>query len=165
MTTKEYKKQFYLKNKEKYLKQSNERYLENRDFILQNRKLKLKNETQEQRLARLEFHKEYNKKNRHKQSLLAQKDDSKFKHYALSAKRRNYEFDLSFNEFVSIFHSECLYCGKKDSRGIDRVDNSIGYLLTNCVGCCDVCNKMKWRYTKTQFLNHIAKIATFNKTL
>lgn len=163
MTTKEYKKQFYLSNRNKYLIESRERYLKNKETIVIRRKLKRENETQEQRIKRLAFHKEYNRKNKDKNSLLAQSDESKFKQYSSSAKRRSYEFNLSFYEFVSIFHSKCSYCGKDDSRGIDRVDNKIGYIVDNSVPCCDICNKMKWRYTTKQFLEHITKIANFIK--
>jgi hypothetical protein len=30
--------------------------------------------------------------------------------------------------------------------GIDRVDNSIGYVTSNIVPCCQICNMMNTRY-------------------
>lgn len=88
----------------------------------------------------------------------------------LCAKRREIEWLLSKEEFRSLTKGCCTYCGvepqqvKKNYKsqyvynGIDRVDNSIGYLKSNCVPCCKVCNKMKNTYSKDQFLNQIKRI-------
>lgn len=79
-----------------------------------------------------------------------------FRHYRKAAEKRDYCFDLSLNEFIEIVHKSCHYCGDSPKpnaihprlhkilvNGIDRVDNSIGYTVDNCVPCCSICNKAK----------------------
>jgi hypothetical protein len=162
---KEYKRGFYLQNKEKYSADAKDRYIQNRDKILARRKELAKLETPEKRDKRLAFHKNYNKANSSLRRIQFQTDEYKFKMYSFAAKRRGYQFDLSFDEFVKIFHDNCDYCGKEDSRGVDRVDNSIGYIKENSVACCEMCNKMKWKWNKEEFLIQINKIYKLNNKL
>jgi 5-methylcytosine-specific restriction endonuclease McrA len=66
-----------------------------------------------------------------------------YKTYAKSASSRNIEFRLSEIEFAEIVQQSCYLCGLVDKNGIDRFDNSKGYLLENCRPCCGHCNLMK----------------------
>lgn len=78
-----------------------------------------------------------------------------FARYRLEAKVRNYTFSLNKEEFINLIRSNCFYCdsfpknvinyyGKKYYyNGIDRVDNDEGYVLSNCVPCCKLCNSKK----------------------
>ena len=106
-----------------------------------------------------QWQKEYRKRNKEKEYNRQQQDSYKFKHYVNSAKKRNYEFTLTVEEFTSIFHGSCNYCGKEESRGIDRVDNLIGYTTQNSKSCCEMCNKLKWKWSKDDFINQIKKIS------
>jgi hypothetical protein len=78
--------------------------------------------------------------------------------YQRNAKFRNKEWKLTDDEFFNLVKMPCFYCGmiesncisKKDSRcpsfaynGIDRVINSEGYSIDNCVACCRWCNVAK----------------------
>lgn len=107
------------------------------------------------------WQKEYRKRNSNKLKMYSQTDNSKFRQYISSAKKRKYEFDLTLELFTKLFHSSCTYCGQEDCRGIDRVDNKIGYTKENSVACCEVCNKMKWKLDVNDFLSQINKIASF----
>lgn len=81
--------------------------------------------------------------------------------YRISAKDRNLEFSLTLED-MQRFRTRvpCYYCGDKLKRiGIDRVDNSKGYTLDNCVPCCTTCNRMKMAHTTDFFLNHLDKIS------
>ena len=121
-------------------------------------------ETPEKREKRLAFHKEYNSRSEviAKKREREQTDEKKYLHgYKNPAKKRGYSFKLTYDEFKTIFHGKCDYCGEEDARGIDRVDNNIGYIKENSVPCCEMCNKMKWRLDKKEFLKQIDKI--FNK--
>jgi hypothetical protein len=74
-----------------------------------------------------------------------------------NAKYRGLDFELSKEFFKWISKQPCHYCGvepyqvHKQKRsngsfvfnGIDRVDNNIGYIESNCVPCCGRCNYMK----------------------
>lgn len=83
---------------------------------------------------------------------------SKFSIYKSGAFARNYEFKLTIHQFNDIISKDCFYCGDSNKIGIDRVDNTIGYIYENCVPCCEICNRMKLNYTKELFLSHIEKI-------
>lgn len=82
-------------------------------------------------------------------------------------------FELTFDEFHCLAQQPCHYCGieKSNSRadarnpdlvyfynGIDRKDNTQGYILSNCLPCCKKCNYMKRDYGYTEFLVHLKTI-------
>lgn len=93
-----------------------------------------------------------------------------FDSYKRGSEIRNYNFNLTKQEFASFLHKPCDYCGDIDINsqklsnrnfkynGIDRIDNLIGYELKNCVTCCGPCNEMKNDRSKEEFLNHVRKI-------
>jgi hypothetical protein len=98
-----------------------------------------------------------------------------FNRYLFRAKRKGYEFHLSKEEFFEIAKQDCFYCGEPPKQiackekkypfiynGIDRIDNSKGYIRGNIVPCCGVCNKMKLEMSVDEFkdrmkiiLNHL----------
>jgi hypothetical protein len=49
-------------------------------------------------------------------------------------------FDLDLQFLIDMTRKECVYCGKTEKVGLDRIDNSIGHLKDNCVPCCIRCN-------------------------
>lgn len=104
-----------------------------------------------------------------------------YSEYKDNAKKRNYPFNISFEEFNTMIIQDCYYCGSEPSiseglnkrrdknqpllktNGVDRIDSNIGYEIDNCVTCCSMCNKMKNTYTTEEFLNHIYKIHNFQE--
>lgn len=82
-----------------------------------------------------------------------------------SAGKRGYEFSLTHDEIKKlIVGAPCFYCGKKPMyseyikdcgkivfNGIDRVDNSLGYVSGNVVACCKQCNTMKSNVSLKKF--------------
>lgn len=88
----------------------------------------------------------------------------KYALYKNSAKERNYNFNLTKEQFETFWQKPCYYCGSEiKTIGIDRIDNKIGYEIGNCVPCCGWCNKMKLTKSKEEFINHCNKIVNFNK--
>lgn len=90
---------------------------------------------------------------------------TKFSAYKINANRKNYPFELSFEDFISICEKPCFYCEKYDINklnGIDRVNNNDGYTSTNSLPCCSICNNMKKAMEINDFLNHIKRIYLFN---
>lgn len=94
-----------------------------------------------------------------------------YRDYISGAKSRSLEFKLSFNQFIKIAKEKCMYCGapprkRKHSysnleielNGVDRIDNSLGYISSNCAPCCKTCNRMKHAMGANKFLDHIRKI-------
>ncbi len=89
---------------------------------------------------------------------------SQYHRYIVSAKDRNYEISILLEDFKNIVEKPCHYCGEIEKRrGIDRVNNLIGYTKENSIGCCKVCNVMKRTLSKSDFLNHIEKIYLNNE--
>ena len=80
------------------------------------------------------------------------------------AKARDIEFTLSKDQFMSIVYTSCSYCGSTEKIGVDRIDNTKGYVNGNVTSCCPVCNRMKATHSATDFLSHINKIHTHIST-
>ena len=118
-------------------------YLENKERILKRIKQYYKNH----RAEILKYYRE------HKQTL-----KSRFTVYRANAKARDLIFGITFDEFVELTKKPCHYCGE-EGFGIDRLDNTIGYLRENVVSCCSICNMMKRAYTKEDFINQCMKIS------
>ena len=95
-----------------------------------------------------------------------------FRTYVKSAKRRDFDFSISFDDFIAIAAKPCTYCGRPPGftkrvsnstgeflyNGIDRVDSNVGYVLENCVSCCRHCNIAKNDLTTEQFRTLIKEI-------
>ncbi len=89
----------------------------------------------------------------------------RFLHIRNGARKRNLEFSLSKDDVKSMIFGKCYYCNKEPNNhrnyiskrydklnefvynGIDRVDNSKGYVIGNVVGCCRECNTKKGSVT------------------
>jgi hypothetical protein len=78
---------------------------------------------------------------------------SSFVQYVKNAKHAGREFALTEQDYDELTSSGCFYClYDKDLVGIDRVDNSQGYTLSNVVGCCNRCNESKGKKSLEEFL-------------
>lgn len=94
--------------------------------------------------------------------------------YVKGARRRKMEFTLSKTEFKDITSQLCHYCGCAPStsanrpelngdyvyNGIDRLNNSFGYVKKNCIPCCWHCNRAKQVLSEKEFKTWI--IQTYN---
>jgi hypothetical protein len=72
--------------------------------------------------------------------------------------RRKIQFLLSFDEYKEVATQPCYYCNSDQiyqGTGLDRVDNTMGYIITNVVSCCGTCNQMKSNHHIELFLNKI----------
>lgn len=97
---------------------------------------------------------------------------SVFNTYKKHAIKRNYIFEITFEEFKKISQLNCYYCGKSPSNlkhnkyttgnyiynGIDRVNNNNGYIRENIVSCCYYCNGAKSNKTKEEFINWVISV-------
>lgn len=161
---KEYRHNYYLANKEYSLSVSKERYLKTKVKILERNKEKREAQSEVERKKRLDYLKAYRIKNKNKLISATKTVSAKFNQYKFSAKRRGYIFTLSLVKFTEIFLGKCGYCGEDNARGIDRVDNSMGYTEINSKPCCEMCNKLKWSWDKECFLKKIEQIYKHNST-
>jgi len=85
---------------------------------------------------------------------------------------RGYTFELTDAEAREIMRKPCFYCGSEpvnicrsktgngDFRynGLDRVDNTKGYIMGNVVPSCPICNWAKGAMTQKQFIEHFKKV-------
>lgn len=98
-----------------------------------------------------------------------------YRNYQSSAKQRELEFNLSESDFEKLVTSPCHYCGSNPSQishrkygngdfvynGIDRIDNTQGYILGNVVSCCFICNRAKGQMEENEFNGWIQKLITY----
>ncbi len=100
--------------------------------------------------------------------------------YRQGAAARGYIFELTLKEVQQLITQPCNYCGIESSiqidvslineervynfNGIDRVDNTVGYVKGNVVSCCSICNKAKSTQTTISFLSWIDRISKHQST-
>lgn len=92
--------------------------------------------------------------------------------YKQGAKKRDIVYLLSDEQFIDLVTQNCYYCGiepflqRRSSplfNGIDRIDNTKGYTIDNCVPCCKHCNIAKNTMTFEQFCNWIRAIVRIGR--
>jgi hypothetical protein len=74
---------------------------------------------------------------------------------------RSLLFLLTQTDFENLISRSCYYCGFFSSTrpvSIDRMDNNKGYLPSNCIPSCRVCNMMKGGQHPIEFLDKIEAI-------
>lgn len=104
--------------------------------------------------------------------------ESAFNRVLSSYKKRKWPFELSDEYARKLFESDCYYCGAPPMNtcksistsykysGIDRVDSSIGYVESNCVPCCIICNRAKNNMKIGDFFEWVNRLVThLNKTI
>lgn len=93
--------------------------------------------------------------------------------YKSNARKRGISFDLTYTQFETLVDSECYFCGDIGGNtlrkrgyndynytGIDRIDNSVGYLPSNCIPCCSWCNRAKNNGTLENFVDKCRKVVS-----
>lgn len=100
---------------------------------------------------------------------------SVWSNYKVRAKQRSIKWDISKDDFFNIIILPCMYCGVEKTSyfnapkespwaksflytGIDRVNSSKGYELTNIVPCCKICNRAKSDLTQEEFYKWIGRV-------
>jgi len=95
-----------------------------------------------------------------------------FATYKIGAKKRNLIFNLTKKEFIYFTQQNCFYCNTEPKQikknkwdngnyvynGIDRIDNTRGYTLDNCVTSCGQCNQAKMDMSYNNFLIWIKNV-------
>jgi len=74
-------------------------------------------------------------------------DTASYNEYKKRAENKSLLFELTTEEYNTITKSQCYLCGResceKYKNGIDRVDNNLGYIMSNVKACCASCNYIK----------------------
>ena len=84
-----------------------------------------------------------------------------------AAKDKSLGFDITKKQHVELLQEVCFYCeGKLNETGhaLDRKDSSKGYLLSNVVPCCMMCNRIKNEYlTHEEMLVAMKAVLAYRK--
>ena len=81
--------------------------------------------------------------------------------------KRNYLILLPYTVFTDTVIQPCYYCGRFSEtgfNGIDRCDNTKGYIVTNIKPCCTVFNMMKLDSPMEAFLDKVKTIVDYIDT-
>ena len=98
-----------------------------------------------------------------------------FRLYRCTAERRGLPFEISIDYFSFLTQQNCFYCGAEPNQicrktdgysqykynGIDRKDNTKGYVFGNVVPCCKICNRAKNKMGYEDFMEWKSKITQF----
>ncbi len=80
--------------------------------------------------------------------------------YKRDAIKRGLTYELTREQFMAFWRRPCSYCGDEiQTIGLDRVNNSIGYVDGNVVPCCRICNAMKSSMSAAEFVDRCRRIA------
>lgn len=82
-------------------------------------------------------------------------------------------FELTEDGFRSLTIASCYYCNQKPSQkkkatadcfgsyqynGLDRLDNTLGYVLGNVAPCCGTCNRAKGTMPVHEFMDWVRRV-------
>jgi len=96
---------------------------------------------------------------------------SRYTIYINSAKVRGIEFNITYEQFKDIITQDCHYCSIGPTmyveryghsayvNGIDRIDNTKGYIIGNIVPSCPNCNYAKRDMTYQNFIKYLKRVA------
>lgn len=108
---------YYLSNRQKYIKKYNKQYyIDNKEILHLGRK----------------------------------KPSRRYASSRSRAKSKHIEFDLTRELYLRLVIQNCVYCGicsnNSSGIGLDRIDNSKGYIVGNVLPCCGMCNRIRGWY-------------------
>ena len=87
---------------------------------------------------------------------------ARLRKYRYDAERKNRPFELTREEAYDLFLQDCFYCGepsrKEKLMGLDRFDNTQGYLASNVVPTCWTCNVIKHKHAWPDVKKHLVAI-------
>lgn len=91
--------------------------------------------------------------------------------YRWRATKKGLEFELTFDQYFKFAKTPCVYCdgftnnktkrGHYRHNGVDRIDNTLGYVILNCAACCAICNKAKSNLTLAEFQEWLQRVAKY----
>jgi hypothetical protein len=98
-----------------------------------------------------------------------------YTHQRSKARSRQMVFDLTLEQFQELTSANCYYCGARPFNvasfpqvgittdyiynGIDRIDNTKGYVLDSVRSCCKRCNFLKGRMPEEAFFEIVQYVA------
>lgn len=71
------------------------------------------------------------------------KPKTKYNHLLRKCKQRGFVCDIDFIIYEQLLKMPCHYCRQSTSHSgvsLDRKDNTVGYIISNVLPCCKMCN-------------------------
>jgi len=90
--------------------------------------------------------------------------EAHYKIYKRSARLKKLEFTYSEEEFKTLVEMPCYYCDTMEEKGfvgIDRMNQSVGYIQSNGVSCCTMCNWLKGSLDSATFIKRTQHMHSF----
>jgi len=85
-----------------------------------------------------------------------------------AAKQAGHIWEITLEQFRVLNALPCYYCAgplPNKGRGLDRLDNSGDYLMSNVVPCCSICNMLRGdNFTPAETKVAIRAIQAYRKT-
>lgn len=156
-------------------------YIKNRDKVIA--RIKAKSDTPEAKKRKSEYDKQYRQKNKEKieerlSSWYIQNKEiqikkarewkqanplkSQYLRYKERAVKKNIDFNIDLDDFVSYVKEPCVYCGFNGGiLGLDRIESALGYTTDNVVPCCKVCNYMKFDHTLENWFSYMHQVLEY----
>jgi hypothetical protein len=92
--------------------------------------------------------------------------DYHYSNYKRTAELKQLSFELDKETFIQLVKTPCHYCSiiqEKGFNGLDRTDSNDGYIMGNCVPCCEMCNYMKRCLSPNVFVKIAEHIDSYSK--
>jgi hypothetical protein len=83
--------------------------------------------------------------------------------YRKGAEKRGLPFEITLEYLTEhLWQKPCSYCGCAiRTMGLDRVNNTEGYTITNTIPCCSTCNFMKLKSSREDFIAKCRQIVAY----
>lgn len=91
--------------------------------------------------------------------------ENRYKKYQYRCSKKNVVFSLTYVQFKILTKRDCYICKKLNAKGLDRVDNNLGYYWNNVQPCCFDCNRMKSNKSKQDFIVYLSRLNANHKLL
>lgn len=172
-------RKYYEANKAALLERAKQYRIENLDKIKAYNKEYRTINKEKLRVSNREFHlrhlerrrqlgRDYSKKNKH---IIKDRRKSSISYQLKKLKKgaadRNIEVTWGDEDLIATMKRDCFYCKRSapenQFHGIDRMDNSKGYVKGNCYPSCWTCNRMKGVMDVNDFLTHCEIIYNAHK--
>ena len=81
-----------------------------------------------------------------------------WEHFVRQCAKEGKDYSITKQEYTHLINLPCTYCGMPNCHGLDRIDPSGSYSVSNTQPLCGLCNTIKWTFENNMVLKQIEKI-------
>jgi hypothetical protein len=86
----------------------------------------------------------------------------KFESFSKLKKEQNIPFEITEEDYINYVSDACKYCCRKATTAnindIVIMERDLGYVINNCISCCEDCKILRSRMSNNKFISHMEKI-------